>query len=292
MSEALEKWELELFNSVVPKLGEIICRINDKLNAELRAAGVNEERRARMQIVADNTIHMARLAVYVSSYVNGVARIHTEILKNDVFRDWYEVYPRRFQNKTNGITQRRWLGLCNPELAGLIAEQIGDGFLTDLNELGALREKIDDDLIARFNDAKHQKKRQLAAIIKEREGVELPTDFVFDIQVKRMHEYKRQLLNAFWIFTSPSRTEPLRTSRPQRSSLARRLRRVTGVQRASSSSSTRSQSASMAIRICGIRCVWYSCRTTTAPMRSTSFPQRIFPSRFRPREPRQAERAT
>lgn len=199
MSEALEKWELELFNSVVPKLGEIICRINDKLNAELRAAGVNEERRARMQIVADNTIHMARLAVYVSTYVNGVARIHTEILKNDVFRDWYEVYPRRFQNKTNGITQRRWLGLCNPELAGLIAEQIGDGFLTDLNELGALREKIDDDLIARFNDAKHQKKRQLAAIIKEREGVELPTDFVFDIQVKRMHEYKRQLLNAFSI---------------------------------------------------------------------------------------------
>ena len=199
MSEALEKWELELFNSVVPKLGEIICRINDKLNAELRAAGVDEARRARMQIVADNTIHMARLAVYVSTYVNGVARIHTDILKNDVFQDWYAVYPRRFQNKTNGITQRRWLGLCNPELTGLIAEQIGDGFLTDLNELGALREKIDDDLIVRFNDAKHQKKRQLAAIIKEREGVDLPTDFVFDIQVKRMHEYKRQLLNAFSI---------------------------------------------------------------------------------------------
>ncbi len=199
MSEALEKWELELFNSVVPQLGEIICRINDKLNAELRAAGVDEERRARMQIVADNTIHMARLAVYVSTYVNGVARIHTEILKNDVFRDWYAVFPRRFQNKTNGITQRRWLGLCNPELTGLLTEQLGDGFLTDLNELGALREKIDDELIARFNDAKHQKKRQLAAIIQEREGVELPTDFLFDIQVKRMHEYKRQLLNAFSI---------------------------------------------------------------------------------------------
>ncbi len=199
MSEALEKWEVELFNSVVPELGRIIFRINDRLNAELRAAGVDEERRARMQIVADSTIHMARLAVYVSTYVNGVARIHSDILKNDIFSDWYAVYPRRFQNKTNGITQRRWLGLCNPELTKLLAEHLGDGFLTDLNELGALREKIDDDLITRFNDAKHQKKCQLAAIIKEREGVDLPTDFIFDIQVKRMHEYKRQLLNALSI---------------------------------------------------------------------------------------------
>ena len=199
MSEALEKWELELFNSVVPQMGEIICRINDKLNAELRAAGVEDERRSRMQIVCDNTIHMARLAVYVSTYVNGVARIHTEILKDDIFRDWYAVYPHRFQNKTNGITQRRWLGLCNPELTALLAEKIGDGFLTDLNEIAALKDKIDDAFILRFNAAKHEKKRQLAAIIKEREGVDIPTDFVFDIQVKRMHEYKRQLLNAFSI---------------------------------------------------------------------------------------------
>ena len=199
MAEALERWEVDLFKSVVPELLDIVFRINDTLNAELRAAGVSEERRARMQIVADNTIHMARLAVYVSTYVNGVAKIHTDILKSDVFADWYAVYPDRFQNKTNGITQRRFLGLCNPELTGLIAERIGDGFITDLNELCRLREHIDEDLIERFNDVKHQKKRQLAAVIKEKEGVSLPTDFIFDIQVKRMHEYKRQLLNAFSI---------------------------------------------------------------------------------------------
>ncbi len=199
MSEALERWEVELFNSVIPELGEIVCRVNDRLNEELRSMGVEEERRSRMQIVADNTIHMARMAAYVCTTVNGVAKIHTDILQNDVFKDWYAVYPKRFQNKTNGITQRRFLGLCNPELTGLIAERIGDGFLTDLNEIGRLKDHIDEDLICRFNEIKRQKKRQLAAVINEREGISLPTDFLFDIQVKRMHEYKRQLLNAFSI---------------------------------------------------------------------------------------------
>lgn len=199
MAEALEKWELALFNSVIPDVGAIVLRINDKLNEELTALGVNDVQKANMQIVSDNTIHMARLAVYVASCTNGVAKIHTEILKTDVFHDWYSIYPSKFQNKTNGITQRRWLGLCNPELASLISEKVGNEFITDLNKLSLLRSQIDEDTIRYFNEIKHVKKRQLAEYIKQHEGIELPTDFIFDVQAKRMHEYKRQLLNAFSI---------------------------------------------------------------------------------------------
>ena len=197
MAEALEKWELELFNSVVPQLGEIVCRINERLCSELRGKNISEEAINRMQIVSDNCIHMARLAIFVSTYVNGVAEIHTNILKNDLFKDWYEVYPERFQNKTNGITQRRWLGLCNSELSALITEKIGDGFMTDLSELEKFKACIDEDTITRFNEIKFIKKQQLSTIISEHEGISIPPTFLFDIQVKRMHEYKRQLLNAF-----------------------------------------------------------------------------------------------
>ena len=199
MSEALEKWDVELFNGVVPKLTNIIYSINEKLNAELMRMGVNGDQRLRMQIVCDGQIHMARLAVYASTFVNGVAQIHTQILENDVFKDWYGVYHDKFQNKTNGITQRRWLGLCNPEFSRLITEKIGDGFLTDLSEMEKLKPLIDEDMIWRFNEIKTKAKRNLAAIIKEKEGVVISPDFVFDVQVKRMHEYKRQLLNAFSI---------------------------------------------------------------------------------------------
>ncbi|HWQ59061.1 MAG TPA: glycogen/starch/alpha-glucan phosphorylase [Clostridia bacterium] len=199
MAEALERWDMELLRSVVPEIADIVLRINDALNEELRALGVADARKCRMQIVCDNAVHMARLAIYVSSYVNGVAKIHTDILKHDVFADWYAVYPQRFQNKTNGITQRRFLGLCNPELTGLIAERIGNGFLTDLNEIGSLREQIDEDLVERFVDVKRQKKRQLAATVLKNEGVSLPADFLYDVQVKRMHEYKRQFMNALSI---------------------------------------------------------------------------------------------
>ena len=199
MAEALERWDADLFHSVVPQLTDIVLRVNGALNDELRAAGAGEERKRRMQIVRDNTFFMAPLAIYASSYVNGVARIHTEILKNDVFSDWYAVYPQRFQNKTNGISQRRFLGLCNPELTGLLAERIGDGFLSDLNRIGRLREQIDDDLVERFLEVKRQKKRQLASAVLRNEGVSLPTDFLYDVQVKRMHEYKRQLMNALSI---------------------------------------------------------------------------------------------
>ena len=142
---------------------------------------------------------MAQLAVYATVATNGVAAIHTEILKDDVFADWYALYPERFQNKTNGITQRRWLGLCNPELTALIEKHIGGGFLTDLDKLEALKPQISDDLCREFIAVKKEKKAQLAAEIEKREGVKLDPNMIFDIQVKRLHEYKRQLMNTMSI---------------------------------------------------------------------------------------------
>jgi hypothetical protein len=137
---------------------------------------------------------MAQLAVYATHATNGVAALHTEILKRDVFSAWYELYPERFQNKTNGITQRRWLGLCNPELTELIRRRIGPDFLTDLYQLEKLKPLIDDAMCREFLQVKREKKRQLAEVILRREGVALSPDMLFDVQVKRLHEYKRQFL--------------------------------------------------------------------------------------------------
>ncbi len=197
MREALEVWDLALLNDVSPALVRIIKRIQTRLTSELRKKGVADT--AALDIVRDGRVHMANLAVYGSSRTNGVAAIHTEILKRDVFREWYALVPERFTNKTNGITQRRWLGLCNPELCALLDDAIGSGYLTDLFRLRALDEKIDDALAERFIAVKREKKRQLAALIREREGIDIPEHFVFDVQIKRLHEYKRQLLNAFSI---------------------------------------------------------------------------------------------
>ncbi len=199
MGEALETWHVALMDAVIPEIRAIITRIDEKLCAVLGEAGVATEKTGSMRIIDCDTVHMARLAVFMSTYVNGVARLHTEILKHDVFKNWYELYPDKFQNKTNGVTQRRWLGLCNPELTALIESRIGSGFLTDLSQLGQLKDSIDDDFVHRFNAVKQQKKRQLAALIAEREDTEIPPEFIFDVQVKRLHEYKRQLLNALSI---------------------------------------------------------------------------------------------
>ncbi|MDO4572426.1 MAG: glycogen/starch/alpha-glucan phosphorylase, partial [Clostridia bacterium] len=196
MAEALEKWDVELFRSVIPEVFDIIHRINVRLCGELMAEGRDC---ARMSIIQDNVIHMANLAVYGSRYVNGVAEIHSEILKNEVLKDWYAVYPERFQNKTNGITQRRWLGVCNPELCDFLDARIGKGYIKDLSRIAALKEHAGDEDVRAFNAVKRVKKEQLSRIIAGREGVLLPPDFLFDVQVKRMHEYKRQLLNAFAI---------------------------------------------------------------------------------------------
>ena len=189
MSEALEKWNLDLLRSVVPEIVDIILRIDAKLKQE----------NPNLFIVRDNTAHMANLSVYVGTYVNGVAEIHSQILKDDCFKDWYHMFPQRFQNKTNGVTPRRWMGLCNPELTQLIKYRIGADFLKDLDRLAKLKPMIDDDMVRQFNDVKRIKKEQLCKVIAQKEGIILNPDFIFDVQVKRLHEYKRQLLNALSI---------------------------------------------------------------------------------------------
>ena len=185
MAEALEKWPLELLRSVVPEIVDIICRIDAKLRSE----------HPNLYVVKDNAAHMANLSVYVGTYVNGVAEIHSQILKDDCFKEWYAVYPERFQNKTNGITPRRWLGLCNPELTKMVREKVGGDFLKDLEIIGGLKEHINDDTVIAFNNIKRKKKEQLCNVVAKHEGVMLNPDFMFDIQVKRLHEYKRQLMN-------------------------------------------------------------------------------------------------
>ncbi len=185
MGEALEKWPLDLMRSVVPEIVDIICRIDQKLKWE----------HPNLFIVKDNTAHMANLSIYVGSYINGVAEIHTQILKNDCFKDWYYAFPERFQNKTNGITPRRWLGLSNPELTAMLREKVGGDFLKNLDLIGELKNQIYDETVVEFNDIKRLKKEQLCAVIAKHEGVTLNPDFIFDVQVKRLHEYKRQLMN-------------------------------------------------------------------------------------------------
>ena len=185
MGEALEKWPLDLMRSVVPEIVDIICRIDQKLKWE----------HPDLFIVKDNTAHMANLSIYVGSYINGVAEIHTQILKDDCFKDWYYAFPERFQNKTNGITPRRWLGLCNPELTAMLREKVGGDFLKNLDLIGELKDQIYDETVVEFNAIKHLKKEQLCAVIAKHEGVTLNPDFIFDVQVKRLHEYKRQLMN-------------------------------------------------------------------------------------------------
>jgi len=201
MAEALEKWNVSLVEEVIPQVYKYIVKLNDELIKELTLFGVvSSEEQKKYLIIDDDTIHMARIAIFVSRSINGVARLHTEILKNDALHEWYQLYPNRFNNKTNGITQRRWLALANMELAGFITDKIGSSWTTDLDLLKKLENFADDQaVIKQFDDIKQIKKRQLADYIHKHEGVKINPDFIFDIQIKRLHEYKRQLLNAFSI---------------------------------------------------------------------------------------------
>lgn len=205
MQEALEKWWIGLVEEVLPRIYEIIIQINEELIAEMYAKGMERAKIDRVKIINGELIHMADMACYASSHINGVAEIHTQILKDSVLADWYSIYPERFLNETNGITQRRWLALCNMELSALITELLGsDEWITDLDKLRALEKYADDEaILRRFIDIKQTKKAQLADFIKAHDGVEVAPGSVFDIQIKRLHEYKRQLLNAFsilWIY--------------------------------------------------------------------------------------------
>ncbi|MBO4298751.1 MAG: glycogen/starch/alpha-glucan family phosphorylase, partial [Clostridia bacterium] len=194
MQEALEKWDLALLRTVCPDIVDIMKRIDARFQADMAERGLPVL--PTRCVIEGRRVHMAQLAVYATHATNGVAALHSEILKNDVFADWYAIWPERFQNKTNGITQRRWLGLCNPELSALIAGKIGGGFLADLDELAKLKPLIDEKLCDEFRAVKREKKAQLCAEIERREGVKLDPDMMFDVQIKRLHEYKRQFMNA------------------------------------------------------------------------------------------------
>lgn len=201
MPEALEKWECGLVEELLPEVYSIILQINEKLIAEMFAKEKTSEEIEKIKIVRNGLVNMADMAFYCSSYVNGVAEIHTEILKDTVLVDWYKLYPERFQNKTNGITQRRWLALCNKELSDLITELLGsDKWITNLDELKKLSGYAEDEeVINRFMNIKKNNKKALADYIQKNEGITIDPHSIFDIQIKRLHEYKRQLLNAFSI---------------------------------------------------------------------------------------------
>ncbi len=201
MAEALEKWPMELFSRLLPRIYQIVEEINRRYCLELQAKyGMDPEKLRRMAIIADGQIRMAYLAIVGSHSVNGVAALHTEILKHQELKDFYELYPEKFNNKTNGITQRRWLLHANHGLAGLISETIGDGWITELTELEKLLPYAEDENFRRrFMEIKKANKVALAKYIKETKGIDINPDSIFDIQVKRLHEYKRQLLNVLHI---------------------------------------------------------------------------------------------
>lgn len=201
LAEALEKWWVGLYEQVVPRVYQITQGIDNQLRELLEQKFPRDKaRQDRMRIINGNMIHMAWLAIYGSHKVNGVAALHTEILKNKELKDWYELYPEKFLNKTNGITQRRWLLQSNPQLASLITELIGDAWITDLSELKKLEAYLDDEkVLKRILDIKHEKKVELAEFLKRTQGIEINPDSIFDVQIKRLHEYKRQLLNIFQI---------------------------------------------------------------------------------------------
>ncbi len=201
MQEALEKWNSKLIEELLPRIYEIIIMVNETLLTEMYSKNIDAKAVNNMKIIKDNMVHMANMAVYCSSYTNGVAKIHTEILKDTVLNDWYKVFPERFQNKTNGITQRRWLGLCNRELSAFITQLLGnDDWIIDLDKLKELEKYSDDEeTLDKFIQIKSEKKKKLADFIKSKENITINPNSIFDIQIKRLHEYKRQLLNAFSI---------------------------------------------------------------------------------------------
>ncbi len=201
LAEALEQWDCKFFKKLLPRVYKMTQEIDKKFVAELKAKKYSVEKIEEMRIISNNRIRMAFLAIYGSHTTNGVAALHTEILKNQELKDWYELYPERFQNKTNGITPRRWMALCNKELTQMLTELLGSSdWLTDLSKLKELEKYVNDETVLnRFLAIKKEKKQQLADYIKEHEGVELNPEFIFDIQIKRLHEYKRQLLNALHI---------------------------------------------------------------------------------------------
>jgi starch phosphorylase len=192
LAEALEKWPIHFLDKAVPQLMPIIRELDNRIREE-----VSDE---STYIIKDGLVHMAHMDIHYGYSVNGVAYLHTEILKNTELHNFYTLYPEKFNNKTNGITFRRWLMSCNPELSALITELIGDGWKKDANELEKLGKYVNDDAVLdKLLAVKHEKKKQLEQYLYEKQGIEIDTHSVIDIQIKRLHEYKRQQMNAIYI---------------------------------------------------------------------------------------------
>lgn len=201
MQEALEKWDIEIFRFLFPRILEIIEMIDKQFREQAFEKGHNEQEIDALAPIHDNQIHMALLAIYACNSINGVAKIHSEILKHEVFNPFYRWWPDKFKNKTNGVTPRRWLNLCNPDLSAMLTRLSGtDAWLTDMDMLLELKEFANDTHEMRnLLEVKAKNKERLADLIREREGIDIDTSFIFDVQIKRLHEYKRQLMNALEI---------------------------------------------------------------------------------------------
>ena len=204
LPEALERWPVRLFQQLLPRVLEIIYEINARFLSKVAARWPGDmERQRRMSLIEEGgepQVRMAFLAIVGSFSVNGVAALHSQLLKEGLFRDWFELWPEKFNNKTNGVTPRRWLAMCNPGLRGLLDETIGEHWVHDLKRLEQLAPHADDAAFRkRWDGIKRQNKERLAALVAATCRVEFPVDFMFDVQVKRIHEYKRQLLNVLHV---------------------------------------------------------------------------------------------
>ena len=201
LKEALEVWSVDLYRYLLPNVYEMIEKINSYLIKDFEQKGFKREEIYEYEIIHNNQIRMAWLSIYGTHSTNCVAQLHSDLLAQRELNNWYRIYPERFNNKTNGITQRRWLLQSNPELSSLITELLdSDAWITNLDELKKLEQWADDEkILSRFLDIKQIKKDQLVDFIKEKEGIDIDPHSIFDIQIKRLHEYKRQLLNAFQI---------------------------------------------------------------------------------------------
>lgn len=201
MQEALERWSIHHVQQVCPRCYMIIEEINRRFNLELIEKNVDQGKRYAMQIIKDGQIHMANLAIYTAFSVNGVAKLHTDILKNETFKEFYELYPNKFNNKTNGVTHRRWLMYANPKLADLITSKIGDKWIVDMDhKLIDFKNYQNDKFVQeKVMDIKHENKLKLAKYIKEKMDIDVDPNSIFDVQIKRLHAYKRQLMNLFHI---------------------------------------------------------------------------------------------
>lgn len=201
MSEALEKWPIDLFSRLLPRIYQIVEEINRRFLIDLnRIYPGNQDKTEKMSILYKGQVRMAHLAIVGSFSVNGVAKLHTEILKNQELKDFYQLFPHKFNNKTNGITQRRFLLHGNPLLAEWVTAKIGDSWITDLTKINELKRYAEDDnSLKEFMEIKYKNKQRLAEYIKAHNGIEVDPESIFDIQVKRLHEYKRQLLNILHI---------------------------------------------------------------------------------------------